>query len=116
MRGSMALFIDVPRKSLQTVTTQVMADLIDVATALGINSQTCSIHLLEKTPDISSVRRLIDWLVRDANEIVSSIEMLQRLMVSEAIALGCEFCSTTGPASQLPCTYDHSADDMGGEK
>jgi virulence-associated protein VapD len=112
----MELFTDVPRKNSRPVTAQVMADLIDVATALGFNSQACSIYLHDQAPDIASVRRLIDRLVRDAKEIASSIEMLQRLVASEVVAQGCKFSSATGPASQLPSSHDDSRHDIGGER
>jgi hypothetical protein len=108
----MELFTDVPQKGMQSVTAQVMAGLIDVATALGLNSQTCSIHLHNQTPDISAVRKLIDRMVRDAKEIGSSIEKLQRLMMAELDAQGCEFCSAAGSTSHLSSFFEHLSHDM----
>ncbi len=110
----MELIADAPQKSIQATTAQVMAGLIDIATALGLNSQTCSIHLSEQTPDISTVRQLIDRLLRDARDISCLTERLQRLMMSEADLCGREFCSSAGLAPQLSFFYGRRSSDIGG--
>jgi hypothetical protein len=109
----MELIADAPQKGIQATTAQVMAGLIDIATALGLNSQTCSIHLSEQAPDISTVRQLIDRLLRDAKDIGCLTGKLQRLMMPEVDVCGHEFCSSTGLAPQLSFFYDHRSHDIG---
>jgi hypothetical protein len=109
----MELIVDSPPKGIQTTTAQVVAGLIDIATALGLNSQTCSIHLSEPTPDISTVRQLIDRLLRDARDIGFLTERLQRLMMSEVDVCGREFCSSTGSAPQPSFFHEHGSRDIG---
>ena len=108
----MELINDAPQKGVQTTAAQVMAGLIDIATALGLNSQTCVIHLCEQTPDIVTVRHLIDRLLRDAKEIGCLIEKLQRLMMSELDVSGRELSSPTA-TPQLSSFYDHRSHEIG---
>jgi hypothetical protein len=111
----MELIVDAPQKSIQATTAQViMAGLIDIATALGLNSQTCSIHLSEQTPDISTIRQLIDRLLRDAKDIGCLTEKLQRVMMSEVDVCGREFSSSTGVGPQLLFLRDHRSHGIGG--
>jgi hypothetical protein len=109
----MELFPDVPQKSIKAVTVQIMAALIDVATALGLNSQTCTIHLRDQTPDISAVFLLIDRLVRDYKEVVSLTEKLQGLMMLEVDEHGCKFCSATGSTPRPSPFFDGHFHDIG---
>jgi hypothetical protein len=107
----MELIADAPQKGIQATPAQLMAGLIDIATALGLNSQTCSIHLSEQTPDISTVRHLIDRLLRDARDLGCLTEKLQRLMTPEIDVCGREFHSSIAP--QLSSFYDHRSHNIG---
>lgn len=108
----MELISDASQKGLRAATTQVMAGLIDIATALGLDIQTCSIHLREQAPDISTVRQIIDRLLRDAKDIGCLAEKLQRLMPSEVDARSHKFCSAT-TAPQLSSFYDYRSHEIG---
>jgi hypothetical protein len=109
----MELIAHIPQKGIQATTAQVMAGLIDIATSLGLNSQTCCIHLSEQAPDISTVRQLIDRLLRDARDICCLTERLHRLMMLEVDVCGREFCSPTGSAPQLSFFHDNPSHDVG---
>ena len=109
----MELIADAFRKDIQATPVQLMAGLIDIATALGLKSQTCSIHLSEQAPDISTVRQLIDRLLRDAKDIGCLTEKLQRLMTAEVDVRSRESCSSTGLALQPSFFYEHRSRDIG---
>jgi hypothetical protein len=108
----MELIADAPQKGIQAATAQVMAGLIDIATAFGLNSQTCSIHLREETPDISTMRQLIDRLLRDAKDIGCLTEKLQHLMTAEVDVCGHELCASTA-APKLSFIYGHRSHEIG---
>jgi hypothetical protein len=108
----MELIADAPQKGIQATIAQVMAGLVDIATALGLNSQTCSMHLREQTPNISTVQQLIDRLLRDARDIGYLTEKLQRLMTAEADVCGHELCASTA-APKLSFIYEHRSHEIG---